>query len=90
MKIMVNAMRAGRYADEVMTVLAQDDRAFGASLKAVGRNGPCPCGSGEKVKRCHGRAQTTEPHPLPDHIGIPRPPVTERGKKAAAARGRRT
>jgi hypothetical protein len=80
-------MRAGRYADEVMTVLAQDEGAFDAALKAVGRNGPCPCGSGEKVKRCHGRAQTTEPpHPLPDHIGAPRPPVTERGRKAAARR----
>jgi SEC-C motif len=24
------------------------------SLKAAGRNGPCPCGSGRKVKDCHG------------------------------------
>ncbi|MBK7956204.1 MAG: SEC-C domain-containing protein [Candidatus Accumulibacter sp.] len=23
--------------------------------KKFGRNGPCPCGSGEKYKRCHGR-----------------------------------
>jgi uncharacterized protein len=89
MNVMVNAMRAGRYADEVMTVLAQDDRALDASLKAVGRNGLCPCGSGEKVKRCHGRPQTMEPrHSLPDLIGVPRPPVTERGKRAAAARDR--
>jgi uncharacterized protein YecA (UPF0149 family) len=21
----------------------------------VGRNDPCPCGSGKKFKRCHGR-----------------------------------
>ena len=21
----------------------------------VGRNDPCPCGSGQKFKRCHGR-----------------------------------
>ncbi|MBT4094380.1 MAG: hypothetical protein HOE85_10465, partial [Nitrospinaceae bacterium] len=21
----------------------------------AGRNDPCPCGSGEKYKRCHGR-----------------------------------
>jgi hypothetical protein len=27
------------------------DRAFGAD---VGRNDPCPCGSGKKFKRCHG------------------------------------
>jgi uncharacterized protein YecA (UPF0149 family) len=23
----------------------------------VGRNDPCPCGSGKKFKHCHGRAQ---------------------------------
>jgi hypothetical protein len=28
------------------------DRTFGAG---VGRNDPCPCGSGRKFKRCHGR-----------------------------------
>jgi len=90
MQMMVSAMRANRPADEVMTLLGGEDRAFDAALKAAGRNGPCPCGSGEKAKRCHGRAQAGEPrHSLPDHIGAPRPPVTERGKKAAAARDRR-
>ena len=24
-------------------------------LKDVGRNDPCPCGSGKKYKQCHGR-----------------------------------
>ena len=24
--------------------------------KQVGRNEPCPCGSGKKYKQCHGRA----------------------------------
>ncbi|HET7229104.1 MAG TPA: preprotein translocase subunit SecA [Longimicrobium sp.] len=28
----------------------------GASQAAVGRNDPCPCGSGKKYKNCHGRA----------------------------------
>ncbi|MCB0573627.1 MAG: SEC-C domain-containing protein [Saprospiraceae bacterium] len=23
--------------------------------KVVGRNDPCPCGSGKKYKHCHGR-----------------------------------
>ena len=27
-----------------------------ASASKVGRNQPCPCGSGKKYKRCHGRA----------------------------------
>ncbi len=26
--------------------------------KKVGRNDPCPCGSGKKYKNCHGRAET--------------------------------
>ena len=25
-------------------------------LAKVGRNDPCPCGSGKKFKRCHGRS----------------------------------
>ena len=24
--------------------------------KKIGRNDPCPCGSGKKYKKCHGRA----------------------------------
>jgi preprotein translocase subunit SecA len=26
--------------------------------KKVGRNDPCPCGSGKKYKHCHGRTDT--------------------------------
>ncbi len=29
----------------------------GESVEAVGRNDPCPCGSGTKYKKCHGRQQ---------------------------------
>ncbi len=29
----------------------------GESVEAVGRNDPCPCGSGKKYKKCHGRQQ---------------------------------
>ena len=28
----------------------------GAAGEKVGRNAPCPCGSGKKYKRCHGAA----------------------------------
>ncbi|MYB36199.1 MAG: hypothetical protein F4Y26_02170, partial [Gammaproteobacteria bacterium] len=28
---------------------------FVRSDKKVGRNAPCPCGSGKKYKHCHGR-----------------------------------
>lgn len=33
------------------------------AVPKVGRNEPCPCGSGEKYKMCHGR---TEPVEEPD------------------------
>ena len=26
----------------------------------VGRNDPCPCGSGKKYKKCHGRSGSTD------------------------------
>jgi len=26
-----------------------------SELERVGRNEPCPCGSGKKYKHCHGR-----------------------------------
>jgi uncharacterized protein YecA (UPF0149 family) len=26
----------------------------------VGRNDPCPCGSGKKYKKCHGREDSAE------------------------------
>ncbi|MFX8652906.1 EAL domain-containing protein, partial [Acinetobacter baumannii] len=30
------------------------DRSFVRDLPKVGRNDPCPCGSGKKYKQCHG------------------------------------
>ncbi len=37
--------------------------------KKVGRNDPCPCGSGKKYKRCH--AGRSAPRPIPDAAGTP-------------------
>lgn len=39
-------------------------------MRVVGKNEPCPCGSGKKYKRCHGmsdveRAQLVDPDTLP-------------------------
>jgi preprotein translocase subunit SecA len=31
--------------------------------KKVGRNDPCPCGSGKKYKQCHGQGQSDSPAP---------------------------
>ncbi|MBM4015540.1 MAG: hypothetical protein FJ293_11340, partial [Planctomycetes bacterium] len=29
-----------------------------AQYAGVGRNDPCPCGSGQKFKKCHGKDAT--------------------------------
>ena len=34
--------------------------------KKVGRNDPCPCGSGKKYKHCHGKAQAGPSSPQPN------------------------
>ena len=35
--------------------LAQQPQAYGEAFDRVGRNDPCPCGSGKKFKHCHGQ-----------------------------------
>ncbi len=43
-------------ASEEEAVAAQDDsKTFVREQPKVGRNEPCPCGSGKKYKQCHGR-----------------------------------
>jgi len=32
-----------------------DPATLAAAVPRVGRNDPCPCGSGKKYKHCHGR-----------------------------------
>ena len=82
MRIMVDLMRRGRPASDVMTVLAHDETDFFNQVRAAGRNDPCPCGSGRKTKQCHGKPEL--PTQLPEGHEAPRPPVTERGRQAAA------
>lgn len=39
-------------------LMSQEEASVAASLeRKVGRNDPCPCGSGKKFKQCHGRLQ---------------------------------
>jgi uncharacterized protein YecA (UPF0149 family) len=42
----------------VMELLAHEDAQRYAN---VGRNDPCPCGSANKFKRCHGRTPDLGP-----------------------------
>lgn len=55
LKIMAQLLRRGSEAAQVMQVLDQLDAGPAAAFAKVGRNEPCPCGSGFKFKKCHGR-----------------------------------
>jgi uncharacterized protein len=54
MKVMADLMRKGRFADEAMALLAEREK---QKYAGAGRNDPCPCGSGRKLKHCHGIQQ---------------------------------
>jgi len=55
MRIMADLLRRNRPASEVMAILAREETDLKTKLANLGRNDPCPCGSGKKVKKCHGR-----------------------------------
>jgi uncharacterized protein len=55
MRMMAAELRAGRPAAKVMLLLAQEEAEVQHRFARAGRNDPCPCGSGRKFKRCHGR-----------------------------------
>ena len=46
MRAQNSAMQGGRQGQSVTVV---------RTVPKVGRNDPCPCGSGKKYKNCHGR-----------------------------------
>jgi uncharacterized protein len=63
MKTMVQLLKARRPPADIMGLLAVQEREIGRL--AVGRNDPCPCGSGRKFKHCHyfvTKPSTTETH----------------------------
>src|SRR4029079_8914539 len=53
----------------------------------VGRNDPCPCGSGKKYKKCHGAVATVCRSALQPRASRPSP-VVRRGRPTTAARSR--
>jgi uncharacterized protein len=55
LRTMADLLRRGRYADGIMKILAQEEGRSIPEEHKVGRNDPCPCGSGRKHKDCHGR-----------------------------------
>ena len=57
-KILAELIGRGLPAEHVMQILAQEKTAPATAGRKVGRNAPCPCGSGVKFKKCHGRDGT--------------------------------
>ncbi|MCB0064508.1 MAG: anaerobic sulfatase maturase [Caldilineaceae bacterium] len=55
MRLMANELRHRRPPANVMRILAEEESARQAQFANVGRNDPCPCGSGRKFKACHGK-----------------------------------
>lgn len=54
-RMMASLLRRGRAPAEIMAYYATEDREKEFQFASVGRSEPCPCGSGLKFKRCHGR-----------------------------------
>jgi uncharacterized protein len=54
MRMMSDLLRQGLAPSQVVAWYAAEDERLRAALAKAGRNDPCPCGSGRKVKHCHG------------------------------------
>ncbi len=80
MRLMADALRDGSEASVVMAAAERREVEFVASMKAAGRNGLCPCGSGLKTKKCHGKTTDDKKNsPLMRSTpGPPRPRVSRR------------
>ena len=53
MHIMVNYLNRGFAPAEIMRWYASEDEKWRSAMGKIGRNDPCPCGSGKKFKQCH-------------------------------------
>ena len=58
MNFMTDELKQRRPPANVMLQMARYDDELERALAKAGRNDPCPCGSGIKYKRCHGRRRT--------------------------------
>ena len=55
MRIMAELLRRGKLAEEVMKVTGTEGKGGEGVSTKPGRNEPCFCGSGLKLKKCHGK-----------------------------------
>jgi len=58
LKILAGMLRRGQPAAQVMPILAAEDARLAPAFAKAGRNESCPCESGLKFKKCHGRAKS--------------------------------
>jgi uncharacterized protein len=77
MKIMAQLLRRNRAPAEIMAILQARDAHLHTALAAAGRNDPCPCGSGRKVKHCHAAVQGGAQGGCYDGLILARPSVTD-------------
>jgi uncharacterized protein len=54
MRVMAQLLEQKRPPAEIMRLYAEADERWRAESAKLGRNELCPCGSGRKVKHCHG------------------------------------
>jgi uncharacterized protein len=57
MTIMASLFNHKRAPAEVMSILNGELETLINIFPYVGRNDPCPCGSGAKFKKCHGKVK---------------------------------
>jgi uncharacterized protein len=57
MRMMAAELQAQRAPANVMFMLAREQLEMEKQFARTGRNDPCPCGSGLKFKKCHGRSR---------------------------------
>jgi uncharacterized protein len=55
LRILAGLIQRGLPATKIMDLLAQEETHQAKGFHKIGRNAPCPCGSGRKYKKCHGR-----------------------------------
>ena len=55
-KLQADQAAAQRAAQQEMAQKQAEVAAMTKQMQSVGRNDPCPCGSGKKFKKCHGKA----------------------------------
>ena len=55
LKILAQLIHRGLPATQIMQILSQGSVEQARRSGKIGRNKPCPCGSGRKYKKCHGR-----------------------------------